>query len=233
MTLSFKVYAALLSYPTEDIRAAAPAFAGALDEEALLAPGDRTGVAQLIEELASQDLYELQARYVDLFDRSRALSLHLFEHVHGESRDRGQAMVDLKALYESHGLEITASELPDFLPLFLEYLSLRPLEEAKALLGETAHVLDALAERLGKRKSVYQAVLLDLARIAVRPAELEKSSVETPAEDPQTLEAIDQAWEEEQVRFGPDPSAGCPVAENMLTKMAVPPAAASDEGRRP
>jgi nitrate reductase delta subunit len=223
MTLSFKVYAALLSYPTEDIRAAAPAFAGALDEEALLAPGDRTGVAQLIEELASQDLYELQARYVDLFDRSRALSLHLFEHVHGESRDRGQAMVDLKALYESHGLEITASELPDFLPLFLEYLSLRPLEEAKALLGETAHVL----------KSVYQAVLLDLARIAVRPAELEKSAVETPAEDPQTLEAIDQAWEEEQVRFGPDPSAGCPVAENMLTKMAVPPAAASDEGRRP
>lgn len=90
----------------------------------------------MIEELASQDLYELQARYVDLFDRSRALSLHLFEHVHGESRDRGQAMVDLKALYESHGLEITASELPDFLPLFLEYLSLRPLEEAKALLGK-------------------------------------------------------------------------------------------------
>ena len=76
-------------------------------------------------------------------------------------------------------------------------------------------------------------MLLDLARIAVRPAELEKSVVETPAEDPQTLEAIDQAWEEEQVRFGPDPSAGCPVAENMLTKMAVPIAADSEEGRRP
>ncbi|WP_417485723.1 nitrate reductase molybdenum cofactor assembly chaperone [Maricaulis sp.] len=233
MTLSFKVYAALLSYPTEDIRASAPAFADVLEAEALIAPKEGAGVTKLIEELASQDLYELQARYVDLFDRSRALSLHLFEHVHGESRDRGQAMVDLKALYESHGLEITASELPDFLPLFLEYLSQRPLDEARSLLGETAHVLDALAERLGKRHSIYQAVLLDLARIAVRPAELDKSVVETPSEDPQTLEAIDQAWEEEQVQFGPDPSAGCPVAEDMLTKMAVPPAAASDEGRRP
>ncbi|WP_323760457.1 nitrate reductase molybdenum cofactor assembly chaperone [Maricaulis sp.] len=233
MTLSFKVYAALLSYPTEDIRASASRFAGVLEEENLIAPEDRSGVGQLIDELGARDLFELQARYVDLFDRSRALSLHLFEHVHGESRDRGQAMVDLKALYESNGLEITASELPDFLPLFLEYLSQRPLDEARALLGETAHVLDALAERLGKRESVYQAVLLDLARIADRPAEVEKSVVETPAEDPQTLEAIDQAWEEEQVRFGPDPSAGCPVAENMLTKMAVPAAADSDEGRRP
>ncbi len=233
MTRSLKVYAALLSYPNEDICSAAPVFAEALDEEALTTSAERNGVAQLLEELGSQDLYELQARYVDLFDRSRALSLHLFEHVHGESRDRGQAMVDLKALYERHGLEITASELPDFLPLFLEYLSQRPLDEARTLLGETAHVLDALAERLGKRKSIYQAVLLNLARIADRPTQAETSVVETPAEDPQTLEAIDKAWEEEQVQFGPAPSAGCPVAEDMLTKMAVPTAADSDEGRRP
>ena len=81
---------------------------------------------RLLDELATGDLYDLQERYVLLFDRTRSLSLHLFEHVHGESRDRGQAMVDLKALYERHGLLMSSSELPDHLPLFLEFLSDHP-----------------------------------------------------------------------------------------------------------
>ncbi len=233
MTRSFKVYAALLSYPTQDICDASPAFKAVLDTDDLIADRERVRVNTLINQLASRDLYDLQARYVELFDRSRTLSLHLFEHIHGESRDRGQAMVDLKALYESHGLDMSANELPDFLPLFLEFLSEIPLAEARILLGETAHVLDALAERLRKRKSIYTAVMRNLAAIADRSASLDGAEVETPAEEPQSLEALDKAWEDEQVVFGPDPSAGCPVADDMLKQMAVPPKPSTPEGDRP
>ena len=112
------------------------------------------------------DLYALQERYVDQFDRTRSLSLHLFEHVHGESRDRGQAMIDLKSLYEQNGLYLSAAELPDFVPAFLEFLSTRPLAQARALLSQTAHILTALAERLQKRHSPYAAIFQALAALA-------------------------------------------------------------------
>src|SRR5690606_23116888 len=98
----------------------------------------------LLDELATWDLYELQERYVLLFDRTRSLSLNLFEHVHGESRDRGQAMVDLKDLYERHGLTLASTELPDYLPLFVEFLSTISEVEARELLAETAHILEAI-----------------------------------------------------------------------------------------
>ena len=101
-----------------------------------------------------------------LFDRTRSLSLHLFEHVHGESRDRGQAMIDLKTQYEQHNLFMSAAELPDFLPLFLEYLSVLPAAEACETLGQPAHIFAAMAERLRKRKSAYEAVFRALVALA-------------------------------------------------------------------
>jgi nitrate reductase delta subunit len=124
----------------------------------------------------------------------------LFEHVHGESRDRGQAMADLIELYRGHGFEPTASELPDFLPLFLEFLSLLPGDEAQALLAEPAGILQALAERLVTRKSAYAAVFAALATLANAPA---IDGPDTSAEDPDDLVALDAAWEEAAVHFGP------------------------------
>lgn len=233
MTRTFKVLAAILCYPTREICDASGDFRGVLDEEGLVTGPDLTALGELATELSGQDLYTLQERYVELFDRSRSLSLHLFEHVHGESRDRGQAMVDLKALYEQSGLEPPAKELPDFLPLFLEYLSTQELADARALLGEAVHVLDALADRLRKRESLYSSVFGALGQIADRHAALDDAAVETPAEEDQSLEAIDKAWEEEQVVFGPDPNAGCPVAKDMLSQMAMPPATNPLKGDRP
>ena len=111
----------------------------------------------------SSDIYELQERYFALFDRSRTLSLHLFEHIHGESRDRGQAMADLVSLYAQPWLEMTAGELPDFLPLFLEFLSLLPDAEARTMLTEPAGILRALTDRLAERNTGYVAVMAALA----------------------------------------------------------------------
>jgi nitrate reductase delta subunit len=210
MAKTFKVLSALLSYPTVELQQAGGELAAALDAEGLVTGHVRTALQRLIDDIADGDLYDLQERYTLLFDRTRSLSLHLFEHVHGESRDRGQAMIDLKAMYEQAGLDISASELPDFLPLFLEYLSTLPVNEACATLGQPTHILTALAERLRKRKSPYEAVFRALAALAATKPRPEDVAVlmQEPDPDPLDLAALDAAWEDEPVTFGPGAN-GC------------------------
>jgi len=171
----------------------------------------RDQLHRLLNELASSDLYDLQERYVLLFDRTRSLSLHLFEHVHGESRDRGQAMIDLKSQYEAAGLMMSVSELPDFLPLFLEYAATRPASEASEIIGQPAHIFAAIGERLRKRRSAYEAVFRALVAIAAaKPKDEEVSALlNLPDPDADDLVALDAAWEDEPVNFGPGAGDNC------------------------
>jgi nitrate reductase delta subunit len=228
MAATYKILSALLTYPTEELQAAAGEFTQILKDEALLPEIDRQALDRLIKQVAGEDLYELQERYVQLFDRTRSLSLHLFEHVHGESRDRGQAMVDLTDLYEQNGLEITANELPDHLPMFLEFLSILPEGEARDHLSQPLHIIAALRERLIKRKSPYAAVLRALETLArVTPdATVLEQMLSEPEDDPDDLEAIDAEWEEAAVIFGPGApdDDSCPQVSDMLARMDVPPA---------
>lgn len=217
---TFKALGLLLSYPSAEVGEVAPAAVEAIAAEGLL---PRKLVAQLrllANELATEDRFDLEGRYHQLFDRSRSLSLNLFEHVHGESRDRGQAMVELVGLYEANGYLLDARELPDYLPLFLEFLSSRPLDDAKALLGEAGHVVAALAERLKKRHSPYQWPMLALAHLA---AEADQAALQSllaqPEDDPDDLEALDRIWAEEAVAFGPgSPGStdGCPRSAALV-----------------
>ena len=203
---TFKVLSALLGYPTQELIDAAPDFPTVLDAEKVVPAACRQTLDLLIEEIAVGELYDLQERYGLLFDRSKTLALHLFEHVHGESRDRGQAMIDLKALYENGELEIDASELPDFVPLFLEFLSTRPRPEAYDLLAQPAHVLAAIAERLRKRKSAYESVFRALVQLAAaKPkADVVSALLAEPDPDADDLGALDAAWEDAPVNFGPN-----------------------------
>jgi nitrate reductase delta subunit len=228
MRKTLKVLSALLTYPTAELKAAVPEMRAALDAEARLPQLNRDRLDRILEELASGDLYDLQERYVLLFDRTRSLSLHLFEHVHGESRDRGQAMVDLKALYERHGLAMGTSELPDHLPLFLEFLSQIPEAEARGLLEETAHILEAIRQRLKKRKVPYSSIFsCALALARARPqTEVVAALLGEPDEDPDDLAALDKAWEEEEVTFGPGAAAAAQCGKDGL-------AARLRAGRRP
>lgn len=208
---TLKVLSALLSYPSAELAAAADEMKAILAEEGLIQGVHRSSVDALIDDLARRDLYDAQERYVLLFDRTRSLSLHLFEHVHGESRDRGQAMVDLLKVYEDAGYLPTASELPDYLPLFLEFASTREPAEALELIGQPGHLLAALGERLRKRQSPYEAVfaaLVRLSKVKLDPAQREALRNEYDPE-PDDLEALDQAWEEEEVRFGPTAASDC------------------------
>ena len=153
MIKALKAFSALLSYPTAELQQAAGEISETIEAETAIPVSVRDRLHKLLTELAADDIYDLQERYTLLFDRTRSLSLHLFEHVHGESRDRGQAMIDLKAQYEKANLFMGAAELPDFLPLFLEFLSTLPAQEASDMLGQPAHILAAMAERLRKRGS--------------------------------------------------------------------------------
>jgi nitrate reductase delta subunit len=209
MRKTLKVLSALLTYPTAELQAAVPEMRAALDAENRLPQKNRDRVDRILEELAKGDLFDLQERYVLLFDRTRSLSLHLFEHVHGESRDRGQAMVDLMALYEQHGLAMTSTDLPDHLPLFLEFLSELPESEAQDLIEQTAHVLEAIRLRLKKRKATYSSVFSCAQALAhAKPQDAVVSALMgEPDEDPNDLAALDAAWEEEEVVFGPGAAA--------------------------
>jgi nitrate reductase delta subunit len=200
---TYKVLSALLTYPSDDLVASLPEMKAALEAERLLPVNDRADLQRLFTELADLDIYDLQARYVELFDQYRALSLHLFEHVHGESRDRGQAMVSLLERYRETGLDLRANELPDFLPVFLEYLSQLPAEEARAELAEPVAVISTLARRLAKRESSYAAVLAaleHLAQAAPAQADLDELAREE-AEDTANKQALDAEWQEEPVDF--------------------------------
>ena len=159
-----------------------------------------------------------------LFDRSRTLSLNLFEHIHGESRDRGGAMVDLLETYRAGGFDLAGTELPDHLPVLLEFLSTQPLEQAVATLADAGHILVALAERLRRRDSGYAPVLSALVALAEAHAGTEEAQIllAEADDDPEDLQALDAVWEEAQVTFGPDPNAGCPVSRDILARIDMP-----------
>jgi nitrate reductase delta subunit len=216
MARTYRALAALLSYPTEALQAATGEIAAALAEEAIVAAPQLAAIRIFLDEVASTDIYDLQAQYFALFDRSRTLSLHLFEHIHGESRDRGQAMADLITLYQSHGLDMAADELPDFLPLFLEFLSLLPDAEARTMLTEPAGILRALTDRLAARNTGYRTVMAALADIAAAPT-LAVSDI--PEEDPDDLEAMDASWEEAAVRFGPGEAVDACGTDRLRTQI--------------
>ena len=211
MSRTLKALSALLTYPTAGLVEASGEISEALDKDRRIPASVRDQLHRLLNELASSDLYDLQERYVLLFDRTRSLSLHLFEHVHGESRDRGQAMIDLKSQYEAAGLMMSVSELPDFLPLFLEYAATRPASEASELLGQPAHIFAAIGERLRKRRSAYEAVFRALVAIAAaKPKDEEVSALlNLPDPDADDLVALDAAWEDEPVNFGPGAGDNC------------------------
>ncbi len=218
---TLKVLSALLTYPTDDLLAAVGELKAVLAREAVLSRRDLASVNALIDDLAGRDLFDAQERYILLFDRTRSLSLHLFEHVHGESRDRGQAMVDLIKLYEDGGYTPTTAELPDFLPLFLEYAATRAPAEAIELIGQPGHVLAALRERLAKRGSPYEAAFAAL--VALSKSKLDETALAAlraePDPEPDDLEALDAAWQDEEVTFGPGAAKDACGVDSLAAKL--------------
>ncbi len=221
---TLKALSLILSYPTRELQHAMPEIAGVLASDTRVTAAARRALRPLADELGARDIYELEERFVLLFDRSRTLSLNLFEHVHGESRDRGGAMVSLIETYREHGYDPATSELPDHLPVLLEFLSMLPAAEAREILADAAHIFVVLSERLARRESTYAAVFDTLVQLSGAKADQQAVAEMLKAEevDPNDLEALDAVWEETEVTFGPDPNAGCPQVRDMLSRMDTP-----------
>lgn len=165
---TLRALALLLGYPDGRLRAMVPALVAAIDDEAALPAARRAEIRTVASELLRNDAMEVEARYVDLFDRGRSTSLHLFEHVHGDSRDRGPAMVDLVKTYETAGLRLDARELPDHLCVVLEFASTQSPGVAREFLGEIAHILQAICSALRERESGYAALIAAVLELAGR-----------------------------------------------------------------
>jgi len=190
-SLTLRVLSRLLGYPDATLRAHLPELRDALREERALSFGRLAEIDVLMDRLQDAGL-EAEAAYVELFDRGRGTALHLFEHVHGDSRDRGPAMVDLIQTYEAAGLHLAPEELPDHLGVVLEYASTQPPAQAAAFLGEVAHILQAIFSALLRRRSAYASVIAALLDLAGEKAQ----AVTLPEEPP-----LDETWAEPAV-FG-------------------------------
>jgi len=228
---TFKLLGLLLTYPEGTVFSASEELVLILREEALLPEKSIEKINAFLTTQRSRDLMDVQEEYVETFDRGRAHCLHLFEHIHGESRDRGQAMVDLSQTYAEKGLKIDSSELPDYLPLFMEYLSICEFLEASGLLGEAIDVIAMIGTKLKKTNSPYADIFESIEALsAVKADEVKvKEALAKAPKDPETLEELDAEWKEAEA-FSGDPLADAaidcstcnafPNATDALQKMA-------------
>ena len=190
---TLRVLAALLAYPDHEMRGYLGEMRAILRGEHVLSAERMQEIDALIDSLVTADPLEAEAGYVELFDRGRATSLHLFEYVHGDSRDRGPAMIDLAQTYEKAGLYLAPGELPDYLPAVLEFVSTQPATEARAFLDEMSHIFNSLFSALQGRASPYASVLGALLELAGEKAQPVKIAAEQP---------LDESWIEPRVFDG-------------------------------
>ena len=193
IAIGLRVLAALLGYPETQLRSHLPEMRSLLRGDVALTASRRAELDALMDALQHADPLDAESAYVELFDRGRSTSLHLFEHVHGDSRDRGPALIDLGQTFEAAGLVLAEGELPDYLPAVLEFVSTQPPREARAFLGEMAHIFNAIFGALLKRESAYASVLGALLELAGEKAQ----PVEPVADEP-----LDDSWAEPVVFDG-------------------------------
>lgn len=192
-SMTLRVFARLLSYPDATLRKHLPSMREALHEESALSSERLAELDELIDGLSLRDGLDTEEIYVEMFDRGRATSLHLFEHVHGDSRDRGPAMIDLAQTYEKAGLFLAPGEMPDYLPAVLEFVSTQPPAEARAFLSEMAHIFSTIFAALQQRQSAYASIIGALLELAGEQAQAVKLAPE---------EALDESWAEPVVFDG-------------------------------
>jgi len=198
--LTFQVLSTLLRYPVPELNAELAAAEQILRREAILPLAHLEAVSAYLAGLKVTPQLEAESAYIDAFDKGRSTSLHLFEHIHGDNRARGEALHRLLLRYRAHGLELASRELPDFLPLFLEFLSTRPLAEARKHMAEVTDIAALIGRRLRARSAPHAPLLEAIAALAPPGVSADQQLDEVPPRD-DTPGALDAAWEEAPVTF--------------------------------
>jgi len=210
---TFKILGLLLAYPKPELIDNMADIKEVLITEALLPKRPLKNVLAFCDYLSTSDIYELQEDYVNLFDRGRTHCLHMFEHIHGESRDRGQAMVNLVESYAERGFYMTEGELPDYLPMFLEFLSTCPAGEAVDFIGDPINVIATIGIRLKKRDSLYCSLFQAMESLSkVKPDQAVIAEANAAEIVEQTLDELDEEWAETEAFDNADDCGTCDVS---------------------
>ena len=204
MIKTYKVLSLLLSYPGKDLQKFLPEAEKVLRDEALLPEDKIAGITDFRQIHSLMDLTDWQAEYVQLFDYSRSVSLHLFEHVKGDSKDRGQAMVDLMGFYSENGMKLASKELPDYIPAFLEFLSTLTPPKSSELLAETVNIMERIRIALSEKDNPYSSLFQAIISLSKKKPDKKITQNMIKNEKKQDL---DKEYEEEPISFGGD--GGC------------------------
>ncbi len=199
MIKTYKILSLLLSYPSEELQKFLLEAEKELKDESLLHEDRIAEIAQFCKRFNKLDITDWQGEYVQLFDYSRSVSLHIFEHIKGDSRDRGQAMVNLMEFYKEKGMHLTAKELPDYIPAFLEFLSTLSVTKSAELLGETVNIMDKINEALSESKNPYSSIFKAIISLSAKQPDKAITRAMIKNEKPMDLDA---EYEEEPVTFG-------------------------------
>lgn len=203
MIKTYKILSLLLSYPNEELQNFLLEVEKELQEERLLQEDKIAEIVKFCKRFNQLDLVNWQEEYVQLFDYSRSVSLHIFEHIKGDSRDRGQAMVNLMEFYKEKGMYLAGKELPDYIPAFLEFLTTLSVTDSAQLLGETVNIMDKISEALCQSKNDYSAIFQAIISLSAKEPNKEVTREMIQNEKPLDLDA---EYEEEPVTFGAAPS---------------------------
>ncbi|MDD2551501.1 MAG: nitrate reductase molybdenum cofactor assembly chaperone [Dysgonamonadaceae bacterium] len=199
MIKTYKILSLLLSYPNDELQKFLLQAEEELRDESLLHEEKIAEIAQSCKRFNQMDLTDWQGEYVQLFDYSRSVSLHIFEHIKGDSRDRGQAMVNLMEFYKEKGMHLTAKELPDYIPVFLEFLSTLSPSKSAELLGETVNIMDKINVALRESENPYSSIFK--AIISLSAKQPDKAITREMIKNEKPLD-LDAEYEEEPVTFG-------------------------------
>lgn len=199
MLKTYKILSLLLSYPDASLQEFLQEVEAELQDEALLPAENIDQINSFVNHFSKMDITEWQAEYVQLFDNSRSASLHLFEHIKGDSKDRGQAMVDMIEFYRENGMQLTAKELPDYIPAFLEFLSTLKKSKAAKLLAEPVHIIQRICLALQEKDNPYQHILAAIVKLSARQPDKKATEMVIQNEKPLNLDA---EYEEGPVEFG-------------------------------
>lgn len=184
--MNAKLLAALLAYPDEELVAALPELRRAA---AGLPRRQRCAVEGFLGELATRPLGELCREYVQTFDFDRRCGLHLTYHTHGDRRQRGLELVRLKRRFAESGRPLQGSELPDYLPVLLEFASLRPQEGIETLASLRAP-LELVRAALHDRRSPYAGLLDAVCEALPQPTARQLAEARRLAEEGPPAELV-------------------------------------------
>lgn len=220
MIKTYKILSLLLSYPSDELQKFLLEVEKELKEEALLREDRISEIGEFCKRFNQIDLTNWQEEYVQLFDYSRSVSLHIFEHIKGDSRDRGQAMVNLMEFYKETGMHLTAKELPDYIPAFLEFLSTLTISKSAELLAETVNIMDRINEALSDSQNPYSSIFKAIISLSAKKPD--KTITQEMIKNEKPLD-LDAEYEEEAVTFGgaapscsSQPSSGCKSTNRLI-----------------